>query len=306
MTLKDMHYISLIAEEKSITKAAAILFVAQPALSQCVQKVERELGIPVFIRTASGVTLTAEGQRFLEFVHRTLHEEQQMKKEIEDIRHAQRGVVKLGFTGAQAACVLPHFLPRFKECCPLIDIVLEEAPSDKIEEMLVSGAIDAAILHPPVLSSGLECFELIHDRMVVVPRSNSDYRSFIVRKPGEDKPYLDIHFLEKEPVALTQARQRSRMATEQIFAKAGIIPQVRQVSRNLSTLDAQAQVDYATVILPERQISAALREREYFLIEDEYSVPFGFWAALMQGNYVPLAARRVIEFLKEEFNLTDR
>ncbi len=65
MTLKDMHYISLIAEEKSITKAAARLFVAQPALSQCVQKVERELGIPVFIRTASGVTLTAEGQRFL-------------------------------------------------------------------------------------------------------------------------------------------------------------------------------------------------------------------------------------------------
>ncbi len=63
-------------------------------------------------------------------------------------------MVKLGFTGAQAACVLPHFLPRFKECCPLIDIVLEEAPSDKIEEMLVSGAIDAAILHPPVLSSG--------------------------------------------------------------------------------------------------------------------------------------------------------
>ena len=55
-------------------------------------------------RTASGVTLTAEGQRFLEFVDRTLHEEQQMKKEIEDIRHAQRGVVKLGFTGAQAAC----------------------------------------------------------------------------------------------------------------------------------------------------------------------------------------------------------
>ena len=49
MTLKDMHYISLIAEEKSITKAAARLFVAQPALSQCVQKVERELGIPVFI-----------------------------------------------------------------------------------------------------------------------------------------------------------------------------------------------------------------------------------------------------------------
>ena len=82
----------------------------------------------------------------------------------------------------------------------------------------------------------------------------------------------------------------------QIFAKAGIIPQVRQVSRNLSTLDALAQVDYATVVTGARRISAALREREYFLIEDEYSVPFGFWAALMQGNYVQALQGGLLNF----------
>lgn len=308
MTLKDMHYISQIAAEKNMTKAAAKLFVAQPALSQCVQKVERELGTPVFVRTAAGVSLTAEGRRFLEFVNKMLYEEQQMKKEIEDIAHAERGEVKLGFTGSQAAHVLPHFLPGFREQCPYIDIILEEAASDKIEEMLTAGKIDVGILHPPILTPGLESFELIHDRMVIVPRSNSGYRKFIYRdkeaENSSERSYLDIRFLEMEPVALTQARQRSRMVTEQIFAKAGIIPQIKQVSRNLSTLDALAQADYATVILPEKQISAALRDREYFLIDERYGAPFGFWVATLQGSYVSLAAQKMLVFLRKEFNLT--
>lgn len=308
MTLKDLHYISRIAAEKNMTKAAAKLFVAQPALSQCVQKVERELGTPVFIRTAAGVSLTAEGQRFLEFVNKMLYEEQQMKKEIEDIAHAERGEVRLGFTGSQAAHVLPQFLPRFREQCPHIDIILEEAASDKIEEMLAAGEIDVGILHPPILTPGLESFELIHDQMVIVPRRDSDYRKFIYREKedgaGSGRPYLDIRFLEMEPVALTPGRQRSRMVTEQIFAKAGIIPRVKQVSRNLSTLDALAQADYATVILPEKQISAALKEREYFLIDERYGVPFGFFAALLQGSYVSLATQKMLLFLREEFNLT--
>jgi DNA-binding transcriptional LysR family regulator len=54
MTLRDMTYMTVIAEEKSITRAAAKLYLAQPALSQCVQKVEKELGSPVFIRGTGG------------------------------------------------------------------------------------------------------------------------------------------------------------------------------------------------------------------------------------------------------------
>lgn len=308
MTLKDLYYISRIAAEKNMTKAAAKLFVAQPALSQCVQKVERELGSPVFVRTAGGVSLTAEGQRFLEFANKMLYEEQQMKKEIEDIAHAERGEVKLGFTGSQAAHVLPHFLPSFRQQCPYIDIILEEAASDRIEEMLAAGEIDVGILHPPILTPGLESFELIHDQMVIVPRRDSDYRKFVYSDreagAGSVRSCLNIRFLETEPVALTPDRQRSRMVTEQILARAGIIPRIKQVSRNLSTLDALAQADYATVILPEKQISAALKEREYFFIDERYSVPFGFWVALLQGSYVSLAAQKMLHFLREEFNLT--
>ena len=60
MTIRDMLYLTTIGEEKSITKAANKLFVAQPALSQCLQKIEKELGTEIFVRTSSGVRPTVD------------------------------------------------------------------------------------------------------------------------------------------------------------------------------------------------------------------------------------------------------
>ncbi|NMA93398.1 MAG: LysR family transcriptional regulator, partial [Clostridiales bacterium] len=65
MTLRDIAYIVVIQEEKSITKASNKLYVTQPALSQRVRKVESELGITLFNRTSRGVQLTSEGECFL-------------------------------------------------------------------------------------------------------------------------------------------------------------------------------------------------------------------------------------------------
>lgn len=88
MTLRDMEYIAAIAEDKSITRASTRLFVAQPALSQCVQKVEKELGVRIFLRESSGVRLTAEGQCYMEFIQKTLHEQKNLHKKLEDLRRA--------------------------------------------------------------------------------------------------------------------------------------------------------------------------------------------------------------------------
>ena len=64
MTFKDLEYFVLIAEKGSITRAASQLFVAQPALSQCIQKLEKETGSELFVRNNTGVILTSEGQCF--------------------------------------------------------------------------------------------------------------------------------------------------------------------------------------------------------------------------------------------------
>lgn len=299
MTLRDMMYMTVIAKEKSITKAASRLFVVQPALSQCVQKVEKELGSPIFVRGTSGVTLTAEGRCFLEFADKTLKEQKSFEKQMDDLRQGAVGEILLGFTGTQATFVLPYFLPAFKEKYPEIHIVLVEASSDEIENKLSKGEIDIGIIHPPVMHEELDCFELSRDEMVIIPRRGSRFQSYLYYKDGEKIPYLDLEYLKDEPLVLTRSWQRSRMICEQIFRKAGICPIVKQVSRNISTLDALAQVDYATTLIPSKQISAGLVQKGHYKIDPRYSVPFAFYVATFREAYLSYAALKLLALLKD-------
>ncbi len=303
MTLRDMHYICTIANERSITKAAAKLFVAQPALSQCVQKVEKELGIVLFIRTPTGVLSTQEGTCFLQFAQKTLLEERGFKKQLSDLSAGEGGGISIGFTGTQATYVLPDILPRFHALYPQIQINLVEATSNEIEEKIVLGEVDLGIIHPPVLSPQLDYFEISRDHMVIVPRSSSRFQSYIYYKEDQPVPYLNIEFLKQEPILVTRPWQRSRMIVDQIFTNAGMVPIIRQVTKSISTLDALAQVDYATAILPEKQLSSATRCRPYFRIDEDYDVIYSFLAATLSGGYLSRPAGKLVAFLRENSHL---
>jgi len=104
----------------------------------------------------------------------------------------------------------------------------------------------------------------------------------IYYRDDDPMPYLDAEFLRNEPLIVTQSWQRSRMVCEQIFDKMGFHPPIKQVSRNLSTLDALAQVDYGTVLLPSKQLSDALRRRGVYKIDPAYSVPYTFNVAVLK------------------------
>ena len=92
------------------------------------------------------------------------------------------------------------------------------------------------------------------------------------------------------------------MVCDQILANAGIVPKIRQISRNLSTLDALAQVDYASVIMPSKQISLALQQRAYFRLDETVSVPYSFVLATMKDTYLSIAVQHLQrEFLEKRF-----
>lgn len=299
MTLKDMAYIAAVAEEQSITRAANKLYVAQPALSQCVHKVEKELGVQVFNRSSARVTLTTEGECFLDFVKSTLHEQHNMEKRLVDMKNEDKGVIHLGFTGTQATYVLPYVLPKFKERFPAIDITLVEATATEMEENLLKGEVDLGILHPPLTHEDLDSFELSYDEMVIIPRSNSRFHKYIYYHDNSSSPYLDMEFLKDEPIIVTRTWQKSRMITEQIFQRAGIIPLIKQQARSMNTLDALAQVNYGTVLLPSKQISSDLKRRGYYKIDPLYNVPYTFDVVTRHGTYLPAPVLKLIDFLHE-------
>ena len=185
MTFNDLRYIVVIAEENSITKAADKLYMTQPALSQYLKKVEKELGVLIFERTTTGVRPTAEGVQFLAFAKNVLNQEQDMKKQLQNLRGGDVGEVRLGFTGTQATYVLPHILPDFHLKYPGIEITLVEGSSIDIENKLLKHEVDIGFLHPPIMEPELEWFEFSRDEMVIIPREDSDYQRYVYWKDGK-------------------------------------------------------------------------------------------------------------------------
>ena len=303
MTLKDLEYFIAISKAKSITRAAAKLYVAQPALSQCLQKIEKELGVGLVVRNSSGVALTREGACFLEFAQKVLQDRSELTKKIQDVENAENGEIRLGFTGTQATYVLPYILPEFQAIHPGVTITLVEAHSDEIETKLLHNEVDIGILHPPILNiSKLNFFEISTDDIVVLPRKASAYQDFIYYKDGCSDPYLDLNFFRKEPVILTLPSQRSRMVCDQIFANAGIVPKVQQVCRSIITLNALAEVDYASVLVPRKQLSRETQSRDFFRIDESIAVPYTFVVATTKDTYLPIAVRNLVEeFMKKKY-----
>ncbi len=174
MELRQLLYAIKIAEEKSFSKAADQLHLAQPSLSQQIIKLEKELGVRLFEREYSPLRPTYAGERFLETAHKVLDLIEQLRKEMEDVVTLDGGLLTIGSLPITGAHIMPLVLPIFKEKYPGIEIRLMEETTSNLELLTARGATDISILSLPVQDSNLEWEEILEEEIcLAVPRDLS-------------------------------------------------------------------------------------------------------------------------------------
>ena len=112
MTSKELLYVKTVADEKNISRAAKKLFIAQPSLSQSIQRIEDSVGLPLFNRTAGGLTLTFAGERYYHMAVQVLKIYQDFELEVSDINNLKTGKSHLGTTNHLSTLTLAKILPR--------------------------------------------------------------------------------------------------------------------------------------------------------------------------------------------------
>ncbi len=123
MDFKKLKYVLTVAEVQSISKAAAILYISQPSLSHVISNLEMELGIQIFNRTTTPISLTYAGERFVETAKEILNMNNKLKKEFSDISNARKGKIAIGIPSLRGSFMLPHILPVFHKEYPGIELV---------------------------------------------------------------------------------------------------------------------------------------------------------------------------------------
>src|SRR5579864_7423430 len=146
MELRSLTYFVRIAELGSITRAAAHLHLAQPALTRHVQRLEEELGVALFTRANRGVRLTEAGERLLDSATRILRDVERTGDEIRAHDAHPSGKIILGVTPTMCPVLVPELFAWMRRHYPMIELKVVHAGMVRLEEMLIDGRIDLALM----------------------------------------------------------------------------------------------------------------------------------------------------------------
>jgi len=223
MEFRHLRYFVAVAEELSFTRAAAVLHVAQSAVSAQIRLLEESVGVTLLERNSRKVELTGAGRSFLQGAKKVLFDLEEVAKQARRIGRAETGHLAIGFIGAQSHEWMPLVLRRFRQKYPDVEVTLTEmVPSAQLEALLthrldlgVVGAIDGK---PP---SGLQVACIVQEEPLVgVP---SDHAL-------ADLPFVRLPQLRGEGFILTSRENAPsyRSWLGRICQRAGFTPKVVQ------------------------------------------------------------------------------
>lgn len=171
MDAKDWLILKTIAEEKNITKAAARLFISQPALTYRLKNIEEEFGTQIVSRVPSGVIFTPQGEYLLAYASEMLLKLGAVKEQIKNMENKVQGALRMGSSGVFANYNLPGILKGFLELYPEVEISLKTGLSYQVVRMLEKQEITVGIARGEHEWEG-ERFLLKEESVCLVSREN--------------------------------------------------------------------------------------------------------------------------------------
>ncbi|WJM11355.1 LysR family transcriptional regulator [Paenibacillus sp. PK1-4R] len=164
MELLQLKYFLTVARCEHVTEAAGKLHVTQSSLSKTIQRLEDDLGVPLFDRIGRKLRLNDFGRTFLQRTEKALFELEQGKREIADLSNPDQGTLQLAVT---TASTLPGILREFRKNKPDIQFHVQMVSLENMSRLLHRGEVDFCLSSPPIQGDDIEC-QLLYDDPIVV------------------------------------------------------------------------------------------------------------------------------------------
>jgi LysR family nitrogen assimilation transcriptional regulator len=277
-----------IVDTGNLTRAADLLGIAQPALSQQVAALEDDFGTQLLLRSRQGVSATPAGKSLYRHAQSILRQLEQAHVEIARASQEVAGVVRVGLSPTAAAALSAPLLRVAFERFPNVQLDLADGlPGNLLNEFTSNGRLDIAVLPGSALATGLNLEPLVTERLALVTSTLSALS--VTNGP------LRLIELKEHPLVLPSIDNPVRQAVEAGFSLIGIVPTVVAEMNSLSSLCATAAAGLGSAIVPfagARVAGPGMQVR--LLIEPELRRPL----SLAVSKAAPLgAAAQVIHSL---------
>ena len=168
MDFRTLRYFVEIVERGSMKRASESLFVAQPALSQQMRKLEADLGVQLLNRSVRGVAPTEAGQELLQRARLILEQVRETRQVIQAGSREPQGSVVLGLPSSISAVLSVPLIVRMQESLPKVSLRVVEGTSGYVLEWLRSGQLDICVLHDVQRASDVSTEALFDEELYLI------------------------------------------------------------------------------------------------------------------------------------------
>ncbi|MGF7137153.1 DNA-binding transcriptional LysR family regulator [Paraburkholderia sp. EB58] len=255
MELRHLKYFVVVAEEGHFTRAAERLGMAQPPLSQQVQKLEREIGAQLFHRLTRGVELTDAGRVLYEDARRIVSEVELAKSRAQSAARGQTGSIRVGFASSVVFHpIIADIVRTYRESHPAVTLSPSESNVEALIDDLTAGRIDLAIIRQTSQESERVKTEALldEDMLIVLPPQHA-----LAASPSIDLRSIAHETLIMFPRAIAPVLYDEVMSA---YQRAGLTPQLGQESTQVASAVSMVAAGFGISIVPNsiRQIHAGV------------------------------------------------
>jgi DNA-binding transcriptional LysR family regulator len=250
VNLQQLSYFVAIARVRNFTRAAEACFVAQPALSQQIRKLEDELGLPVFERRRRGVKLTVAGTAFLAYAEQALKLVAEGRQRVSDLHEMRRGVISLICLPTAATYWLPPIVARYRDLHPDVAIQMHEHPGCTPQEfrdcVADFGVVQVDDERGADAGKDLRIERLFTDEQVLIFPVD---HALLARFPSADRP-IPLQAVAQEEFVLAKSSCGMSRVTAQAFASAGVQPRVRFETSQVEAVREMVSAGLGIAVMP--------------------------------------------------------
>lgn len=301
MDFRELQYVTTVADCGSVTAAAKKLFISQPSLSYIISKIELDVGVKLFDRRKSPLTLTYAGEKYVDTARKILLLNDNLRRELVDIGLGEKGKISFGIPTERAGYMLPKVIPRYKEMFPKVDLQIYEAMTDELLDALLKDEINFYITprSRKELPSGLTSELIYHEKLYLVasPKlvQETDWKD-------PEHPFALPAFLRSHPFIMIKRGHAIRRKTDTILKHLKVTPEISmEVSSCISAVQL-ADSGLGITLVPQRALEALGGTGHFCCIP--YSDTPDSWAVHViykEDAYLDRAEQCFIQLLKEVF-----
>src|SRR3989440_3737259 len=242
MEIRQLKAFLAIADARTFTAAAHRIHYTQAALSMQIKQLEKEVGIPLFVRMPRRVVLTEAGERLIERAHLILREHDAALAELAELAGAEHGRIRVGSASAGVSSdALPAILKKLRKSHPHAEVSVTSGTSEELVKRILAGELDMAFVSLPVQARNIETELLSEDQLVAIASP---------RHPLAEQRVVSAFALAGEKLILGERGGNTRRLIDEFFAEAGLKPTVTMELSRQAAIKSMVAAGMGVGIVP--------------------------------------------------------